>query len=190
MIGLRQCNSCRFSSSAAWQTSVRHECSRETGFLHLEVWSRDSAIARPSLVARIAENRIPSGGAGVPLSTWYGSIVPVIWAPARVWRRSRSGPAVYVNDGTGCAQNESVNIRRPCVSSCGHTRVEQCVAGCYPVIVAVDFQREIENWTLFALLSRHLPVLLLCRRSCCAFLFLFRDLEVLGNFMSRQCRSF
>ena len=73
-IELRQCNSRRPASPAIRQTQVRHACSRQTGLLCPEARSCDSASARSSLVTCIAENRIPSGGAGVPLSTRYGSI--------------------------------------------------------------------------------------------------------------------
>jgi len=56
-----------------------------------------------------------------------------------------------LNDGTSRASDEKFNNRRLCVSSCGRTRVEQSVAVCYPVIVAVYFQRKTENGILFVL---------------------------------------
>ena len=86
-----------------------------------------------------------------------------------------------VNDGTGCAQDESVNNRRPCVSSCGRTRVEQSATGRYSVIFAVDFEKETENGTVFALLSRHLIFLLLRRRSCRVLFFCIVTLKFFGT---------
>jgi len=76
-----------------------------------------------------------------------GSIGPAIGVPAYVLRRFWTTPLV-VNDGTG---REMFNNRRPCVSSCGRTRVDLSVADRCPVVVL--FQRKTENGNLFIPIS-------------------------------------
>jgi hypothetical protein len=97
----------------------------------------------------------------------------------------RSTPAVSVNDGTGCAQDESVNNRRPCVSNRGRTRVEQSVAGRYSVIFAVDYQKETENGTVHCAPIPTSNRIIASPPFMSRIIFLYRDLEVLRNHMSR-----
>jgi len=152
--------------------------------LHFCAWS--------SLVARTTESRIPSGGAGVPLSTWNGSLAPVIGARRASdivsgWHL-RSSTTALVNDGTGRAWDkliqQSTTVRfqlRPLVVC---PRLSPSHRHC---LISE------ENTELIALLSRHSIVLLFHHQWCSVLnihICLYRDLEVLRNYTSRKCRSY
>jgi len=92
VVRLRKRNSCR---SAPSQLLDRLQSVMDAAATHCyngflcpevcpEVRSCHSAFARSSLDACTAENRIPSGGAGVPLSAWQHGTAPAIGEPTCV----------------------------------------------------------------------------------------------------------
>jgi len=102
----------------------------------------------------------------------WRSVVNMEWLH-RTGHRSSGRQRQHWSNSAAGADDETLNNRRPCVSSCGRMHVEQACRWLLPVMVAVYFQRKTEKGTLSALLSRHLIVLLFCRCWCCVFIFHF-----------------
>ena len=144
------------------------------------------AVTRPPLVACARANRVPTGCSGVSLPARPRPVVPLDRTTACGRCGFQTATAVCVHDGTGSAQDATLNNRRPCVSGRGRTRLEQSTTSCHAVPITADFQAETENRTLCAVLfcmtpNRHQLIAAAAVAFCVFTLLCFVTLKFLGT---------
>ena len=126
----------------------RHELSARPGSTTMSLRCYATFIG----CVRQSKSRTETGCSGVSLPARPRPVVPLDRTTACGRCGFKTATAVCVHDGTGSAQDATLNNRRPCVFGRGRTRLEQSTTSCHAVPITADFQAETENRTLCAVL--------------------------------------